>query len=315
MALKLSNIAAILALCAVPAAAQVSATYAPTTLEPGVATVVTISLSDDDGIGLGIGGLFFEFVAPDGLTTSDFTWLNGLDSADYLSATELPNGAQTALSAAPSSAVRIPATGSLDVATLVVTADQSAAGSTLSLLVFGQETTLVNVADEDFSELDISSGRTVAFAVTGDGTGDSGGGAPGGGGGSPGGDGSTGGGSDGGDGTTDPGNDVVNDPGNGGDTGQPGDGGSGGTDGGTTQPPGDGSADGGSGGDGADGGGGGDTGGSDGQDGTQPPGDSGNGDNGSAPTTRAPMCGIGIITPALFTLAFLSGMKLQRRRW
>ncbi len=319
------GIVSILATSWVPAAfGQVAVTYAPTTLEPGVATDVTVTLTDQSGDGLDITAVNVLITTDDMLSANSFRWL--VDAFDdpilWFASETLPRPQAAAFAAG----VMVDVDGSLDLAIVSVTADADSAGASLTLGVFPQGSDAVITDTGNFFELEIASGRTVQLAVadqaSDDGsTGGGGGGGPidDGSGASPGGDdGMTG---DDGMADDDPmsgDDDTVGDPDSGGngdagdvviddgnDGGAPGDDGSGG--GGSGVVDGDGgSGDNGNGSDAV-----GDAGGDDPIDGGA---DGGISDDGT-PAPSMPLCGMGMIVPMLFTLGFLCVMKFRGTGW
>ena len=65
-------------------------TYEPDTLDIGVPTVVTVSVSDS-GAGFGLGLVNLGFVPPVGLSISDFGWQSGLGNPSLYFASEVLN--------------------------------------------------------------------------------------------------------------------------------------------------------------------------------------------------------------------------------
>ncbi len=116
-----------------PVWADAIVTFEPTSLEAGVPTPVTISVTDSTGSGFGIGQMSFGFSAPAGLTVGNFGWLSGLNSgALYFATTGMPNPFTILL--VPSSGVDVPANGTIPVAQIMVTADAGASvGDTFNL--------------------------------------------------------------------------------------------------------------------------------------------------------------------------------------
>lgn len=295
---------------------QVTITYAPTTIEAGTPTPVTISITDDSGAGLEISSVAFQFEQTAGLVLDGFAWLvSDFSNSDLWFASDtLPAPVATAFGAG----VVVEPNGTLDLASVTVTATVDAGGTTETLTAFPSDSE-AKLLDAMSIPLGIAAGRSVEFTVTAGANGNGGAGAGGGGtgGGGAGADPGAGGtGTDPGTGGapgTDPGaggaGDVAPDNTSGGS--QPGGGMNGGQDAGAPTDTGSGGAPGGG---GADAGGGGSTapGGANDQSGA-----GSGGANGSTETTpggSTPLCAVGMIGPGLFTFCCLSFMKLRRRR-
>ena len=303
---------AVLACCT---SAQVAISYRPTTLQVGVATELTITLTDESGSGLGITTVAFLFQPPEGLTLDGFAWAGQLAGAGWFSVDMLPGPQTSAFGAG----VLIDPNESLDVAVVTVTASMSlAAVQNMELPVLPEGELAALITGSTLESLDITAGRNAVLTVAGsvdDQIDDGGGDNQGGGGGDteP---------TDSDQGGTDADSDDDSDTGDdAGDGPMDGDGeGDTATEPGSEDTAGDSPDDATGNGDGADDGGAdidGQT--IDGQD--HPADTSGGGDedtsnddgNDTAPGILS-ICGIGMIGPGLFTLAFLSVMKLHRRR-
>ncbi len=307
--------------------AQVSISYTPTTLDPDVTTDITISLTNNTGSDFGIGAIVIQFEVPTGLTLSDARWLSGLDDAgNFLIGTTIPSNVQVLIDGATGS-VPIADGETLAICRFSVLADATLAGTQSTLVVFPDGPNSAIAEDIDFLEYEVDSGRSVTFTITGQSDdsgsgGDSGdkSGGGGDGGGQPGqGDDSGGAGNDSGEITDGDGSGGAMDDGMGSGGVGSDDGGSGGDDsgevvsddGGSTPP-----ADGGGNGDGGVNDGNGSNG--DGAGSVDNGGDDENGDSPNVGTGGRPAgpCGVGMIQVGVFSLCFMSVMKLHgKRRW
>lgn len=151
------------------AAGEVTVLYAPTSLDAGVATELTISVRDESGDGLGIGSIIFDFVVPSELDISDFVWLSGLDNADdYLATNILPDLAQTIVLVG-STGVQVPPGGTLAIASIVVTASESASGTTLTLAPFPESRPNAGIYEDVLFEAQVfTGGREIDLSVSGE---------------------------------------------------------------------------------------------------------------------------------------------------
>lgn len=303
---------------------QVRVTYSPTTISPGVETEITVSVTNTSNQVDSLCGLNINLFADDGLEVVGFRWIPASfsDTDQWFVDDRIPQPQAAAIA----EGLDVPLNTPVALAGVTVRADASAAGGSLTLDFVPTndregESADSLIADCEFFELDIESGRSVNLTVSGqssggDDGGSGGGGSGGGGGGGSGGGGMTGdggmtGGDDmGGDGGTDMPDDG--DMGDGTDmdmTGMDGDGDDGMmTDGGDDMSP---PIDGGNFDDpGNDGGGTGDNG----QGGMTP--DDGTGDAGDMmePMMPAGFCAPAMMMPTLFSLFSLSVMKRRRGR-
>ncbi len=300
---------------------QVSLSYSPTTIEAGVETEITVSVTNTSDTDFDLCGVFLNLFADDDLDVVSFRWLqpNFLDPLLWFVVEGVPRS-QATPAVGSDDTLAVPAGVPVPLGLVTVRAAASSAGSSLTLDFV--PTTDRNgamadsvIADCGFFVLAIDSGRSVVLTVTGPSTGGddgSGGGGSGGGG--------SGGGTGGGTGGGMPGDDgMTGDDGMAGDGGTdlPGDGNMGdgtdmnmnGDDDGMTPDDGDGMRP-------TDGDdpvgddGGGDN--SNGDDGMMP--DNGTGGDAMEPTMPAGFCAPAMMMPTLFSLLSLSVMKRRRRR-
>ncbi len=296
--------------------AQVAISFAPATLEPGVATDLTMRLTDTSGADAEYTSIILTFGLSDGLTLGDFRWSHDeIANPDLwftlVDLVRVPSQAQAvAWSSAVGSGLVLGPNETVDVSVMTVTASAAAAGTTQAISVIPANPSDEGITDTDFGVLEIDSGATFSIAVSSTGGTAGGGdppvGDPGGPVDDPGAD--TGGGEpdvpgDGGDTPTDPSSDGDTPTGPGNDDGADD----------PDAPPDDVVVDEPGGNDPVAGGGdGGDAGAANGG-GNEPDGAASD-DAATGGSDPAPICGLGMIGPGLFTLAALSVMKLHRRR-
>ncbi len=288
------------------AAAQVSISFDPATLEPGVATDLTMQLTDTSGGHARYTSIFLAFDLSNGLTLNDFSWMHDIaDPGLWLAEVALyrnpPEASAVVWSTASDAGLAVrPNEEMVEVAVMNVTAAVAAAGTTQTITVIPANPTSQGITDHNYDNLEIDSGATFSVTVGGSGgteSGSTGGGGPG----DPpmdnpdgpadpgdGGDVPTGSGNDDGD-ADDPDahpDDVVVDEPGGDDPVAEGD------DGETT----------------------GSSGSSDGW-GVEPDGEPSD-DAANETSNRPPFCGLGMVAPGLFTMAALFATKLLRpSRW
>ena len=167
---------------------QVAISYSPTTLEPGVATELTMTLTDTSGDVGDFTAIILTFELSDGVTLSGFRWI-----PDEFANTQLwsitvdidgeDGASQQAAAVAFASGLDVDSGGSVDVAVLTVTAAANAAGTsqTITAVPDGSDAT---ITDANVATLEVDSGAT--FTVTVNQADDGDGGSPGnGGGGTP----------------------------------------------------------------------------------------------------------------------------------
>jgi len=140
-------------------------TYAPATLQPGVPTVVTVSVSDSTGVGFGVGQVNLNFAPPAGVSLTGFGWQSGLDTGGQYFANSTLNAPWTLLYDTP--AVNVPgAPGSTAAFSLTVTLDAGASPGQQFMLPVNATITNQTLANVPVSIRDASGNEQPDIALT-----------------------------------------------------------------------------------------------------------------------------------------------------